>query len=132
MILRWILVLPAFLAGFILVPALINILWELGFLPIPHYQWLTEVIQAIKSLIAGLAGVMLAQRTAPSHNRFVGITCAVLTVGASLFISASFGGYERFHLALSCVGATAAVFFGWNSRLPEKVHDGRQGDNVVN
>ena len=131
MILRWILVLPAFLAGFILLPVLINILWELGFLPIPHYQWLTEVIQAIKSLAGGLAGVMLAQRMAPSHTRFVGVTCAGLIVGVSLFFSAVASGYEVFHLVLSCVGAIAAVFFGWNSGLPEKVHDGRQGEKLV-
>ena len=118
--LRWLLVPPAFVAGIILVPILVNIAWELGFLVLPHHNWLTEVIEAIKSLVGGLAGVAVAQIAAPSHTRYVGVTCAALTVGISIAFVPAVGAYLIFHLALTCIGAIASVWFWWNSEATLK------------
>ena len=110
---RWILVIPAFLAGALIVPILFHLIWELGILVIPDFDFLISLIEILKSAIGGFCGVWLAKAAAPSHTKSVGIGIAALTVAILGYLSLlgvdNFSTFERWNFLIMAVAAVIAI-----------------------
>ena len=112
--LYWLLVLPAYLVGAIVVPVLIHVGWDIaGFLSMERD--LPFVREVLKSAGGGFCGVALTGWVAPSHKRATCIVFAIITVVGytAIGLAQPAGALQWVHLLLADAGAILAVASYW-------------------
>ena len=78
---RWLLVLPAFLLGYLVPSSLINILWEMRSSLIPGVDFpMMRVVEILPSIVSGVCAVVFAGYVAPRKSRVVRLVAATVIV----------------------------------------------------
>jgi hypothetical protein len=81
---RWLLVLPAFLAGSLLPGLVVRFAWELGSSWIPFVdQFISGWSQILQSIVDGVCGVYFAFAVAPSRKRLIAVGAGLIVVAYS-------------------------------------------------
>lgn len=105
---RWLLVLPAFLFGYVVVGFLVRVLWEGGSSWIPGIDFLMmHTAEFLQHVVDGFCAVFFAGYVAPSRAmtvRLVATTMIVVFIGGFLIYSL-FTGYFR----IEELGLTAEI-----------------------
>jgi len=123
----WGLVVPAFLAGVVVVPIVVHLAWDCGILILPPWDFLIWPIEIIKSFVGGACGVWFAIAAAPSHKRLTGISALALTCIGLLTLGLAFDtsvtgwledAYMWINLASTYVGAFVAFWFATKRYSP--------------
>ena len=77
---RWLLAFPLYLTGFILAPIIFHIAWDLGLLAMPQWDFLLYLVEVVKSALSGFCSAWFASEIVPSHQSWVALGCAFLTL----------------------------------------------------
>ncbi len=66
---RWLLVVPAALFGLLALPLILHLMWEIGWLIMPHWEFFKPVVEMVKSALGGVGCVALG--ACPRKTLFV-------------------------------------------------------------